>query len=44
MLSDDHEFAPTVAELTIDSPAPLQKGPNGMYPQPAPGILRNREF
>ncbi len=44
MLSSDHEFAPMVAQLTMDSPAPLQKNPDGKYPLPAPGILRDREF
>ena len=44
MLNHEHEFAPTVAELTYESPAPLQKQGNGMYPQPQPGLLRDREF
>jgi hypothetical protein len=44
MLNCDHEFAPSVDQLAMDSPAPLQKGPNGLYPVPQPGILRNREF
>ena len=44
MLNCQQEFAPYVDQLTMDSPAPLQKGPNGKYPLPAPGLLRNREF
>ncbi|AGA30993.1 Gfo/Idh/MocA family protein [Singulisphaera acidiphila] len=44
MLNCEHEFAPYVDQLTVDSPAPLQKGPNGLYPMPQPGIVRNREF
>lgn len=44
MLNDNHEFAPTVAELCADSPAPLQADPDGTYPQPEPGRKRRREF
>lgn len=44
MLNDDHEFAPYVDQLAMDSPAPLQKGPNGLYPTPAPGLIGKREF
>jgi len=36
----EHEFAPDVDKLTMDSPAPLQAGPNGKYPVPQPGIIR----
>ena len=44
MLNCPHEFAPDVAHLAMDSPAPLQKLPNGLYPVPAPGVNRDREF
>lgn len=44
MLNCEHEFAPTLDQLTSDSPAPLQKGANGLYPVPQPGIVRDREF
>jgi len=44
ILQSDHEFAPTVDRLTNDSPAPLQAGPDGKYPIPAPGITTKREF
>ncbi|WP_406693892.1 Gfo/Idh/MocA family oxidoreductase [Singulisphaera sp. Ch08] len=44
MLNCEHEFAPYVDQLTMDSPAPLQKGANGLYAVPQPGIVRNREF
>jgi len=37
ILNCDHEFAPGVAELTFDSPAPLLPGPDGRYPVPMPG-------
>ncbi len=45
MLNHPHEFAPYVDELTEDSPAPLQMAAGAtIYPQPEPGILRDREF
>lgn len=44
MLQCDHEFAPGLDQLTMDSPAPLQAGPDGKYPIPQPGILVDREF
>ncbi len=44
MLNHDHEFAPELESLTYDSPAPLQKLGNGSYPQPEPGLLKDREF
>ena len=45
MLNCSHEFAPTVASLTIDGPAPLQVDPKlGHYPWPQPGITVDREF
>jgi hypothetical protein len=44
ILNCEHEFAPCVGHLTADSPAPLQKLPNGKYPVPMPGITRDREF
>jgi predicted dehydrogenase len=37
MLNCEHEFAPDVDKLTMDSPAPLRVGPDGKYPQPQPG-------
>ncbi len=43
-LNHTHEFAPDVDKLTMDSPAPLQVGPNGKYPVPQPGINREREY
>ena len=44
MLNDDEEFAPDVDKLTMDSPAPLRAGADGLYPTPQPGILKNREY
>ena len=44
MLNCDHEFAPDVDKLTMDSPAPLLAGPDGKYPVPQPGIVTKREY
>ena len=43
MLNDEHEFAPGVDQLTMDSPAPVQMGADGLYPIPQPGRLKDRE-
>jgi predicted dehydrogenase len=44
ILNCEHEFAPDVDKLTMDSPAPLQAGPDGKYPVPQPGKLKDREY
>jgi predicted dehydrogenase len=44
ILNTDHEMAPTVADLTFDSDAPIMAGPDGKYPIPLPGISRDREY
>ncbi|MCX7887330.1 MAG: Gfo/Idh/MocA family oxidoreductase, partial [Verrucomicrobiae bacterium] len=44
MLNHDHEFAPDVDKLTMDSPAPLQADADGKYPVPMPGITTKREY
>ncbi len=44
MLNCEHEFAPDVGKLTMDSAAPLQAGPDGKYPVPQPGIIKQREY
>jgi predicted dehydrogenase len=43
-LNAEHEYAPDADKLTIDSPAPLQAGPDGRYPIPQPGVVTKREF
>jgi predicted dehydrogenase len=43
MFNCEHEFAPDVDKLTMDSPAPLQLAANGKYPVPEPGKTK-REF
>jgi predicted dehydrogenase len=44
MLNCGHEFAPGLDQLTADSPAPLQASPDGKYPVPQPGIIKDREY
>jgi hypothetical protein len=44
VLNCEQEFAPDVDKLTMSSPAPLQAGPDGKYPVPQPGILKQREY
>ncbi len=45
MLACSHEFAPTVDQLVIDGPAPLQvDAKTGHYPWPEPGIKVDREY
>jgi hypothetical protein len=44
MLNSKEEYAPGVDKLTMESPAPLQAGPDGKYPVPQPGIVRDREY
>jgi predicted dehydrogenase len=43
-LAHEHEFAPEVDKLTLNSQAPLRADDNGLYPVPMPGILTDREF
>jgi predicted dehydrogenase len=44
MFNCEHEFAPDVDKLIMDSPAPLQMGKDGKYPVPEPGIKTKREY
>jgi len=44
VLNCGHEFAPEVDKLTMASTAPLRPGPDGKYPIPQPGILKDREY
>jgi len=44
MLNCEHEFAPDVDKLTMDSPGPVRLKDDGTYPQPQPGILKDREY
>jgi len=40
----DHEFAPGLDQLAMNSPAPLKSGPDGKYPVPMPGITKQHEY
>ncbi len=44
MLNCEHEMAPGLDKLTMDSPAPLVADAKGRYPVPQPGIVTNREY
>ncbi len=44
ILNSDHEFAPGLDKITLESPAPLQANADGKYPVPMPGITRKREY
>ncbi|HUG89991.1 MAG TPA: Gfo/Idh/MocA family oxidoreductase, partial [Planctomycetaceae bacterium] len=44
MLHCDHEFAPEVDALTMDSAAPVTVNENGKYPVPMPGLQTKREY
>ena len=44
LLNSEQVYAPDVAKFTMDSPAPVQARPDGKYPVPQPGILRDREY
>jgi predicted dehydrogenase len=41
---NDHEFAPNVADLTLDGESPLKADASGRYPIPLPGINKTREY
>ncbi|TWT63897.1 Gfo/Idh/MocA family protein [Rubinisphaera italica] len=44
MLEHDHEFAPQVAELTLEGDAPVMMNEKGLYPIPMPGLKTKREY
>lgn len=44
VLNCEHEFARHADKLTMDSPPPLQPGPDGTYPVPEPGVKKDREY
>jgi predicted dehydrogenase len=44
ILNHEHEFAPDVDKLTMESAAPLQQLPDGKYPMPQPGTKTKREY
>ena len=44
ILNCQHELAPTVNQLAMDSPAPVQADADGKYPVPQPGIVTKQEY
>ena len=44
MLNCDHQFAPGVENLTLESESPLPSKADGTYPIPEPGKNKNREY
>jgi predicted dehydrogenase len=44
MMNCQHEFAPGIDKLTLDSASPLPTMPNGKYPVPMPGLVKDREY
>ncbi|WP_372720181.1 Gfo/Idh/MocA family protein [Novipirellula sp.] len=43
-MSHDHEFAPNIADLTLDSASPLQANADGHYSIPMPGLVKKQEY
>ena len=44
MMNCEHEFAPDIEKLTMESMSPLQADGEGKYPIPMPGLEKNREY
>ena len=44
MMNCEHEFAPGIDKLTLDSESPLKANKDGKYPIPLPGLVKNREY
>ena len=44
MLNCEHEFAPDLDKLTLESDAPLKADADGKYPVPQPGIVTTKEY
>ena len=40
----EHEFAPDIAKMTMDSDAPVMANAEGKYPVPMPGLVVDREY
>jgi predicted dehydrogenase len=43
-MKGEHEFAPNLADLTLDGESPLKTLPNGKYSVPLPGIVKDQEY
>lgn len=44
MLNCEHEFAPEIEKLTLESESPLKADEEGRYPIPLPGLEKTREY
>jgi hypothetical protein len=44
ILNCPHELAPDVDKFTTGYPAPIRPNAEGQYPQPQPGIIKDREY
>ena len=44
MMNCEHEFAPDIEKLTMESMSPLQADEEGRYPIPMPGLEKTREY
>lgn len=44
LMECEHEFAPDVDKLTLESEAPIKADANGKYSVPMPGLVTNREY
>jgi predicted dehydrogenase len=44
MMNHDHEFAPEIEKLTLESESPLKADETGRYPIPLPGLEKSREY
>lgn len=44
MLNHEHEYAPGLENWTLDSAPPVRSGPDGRYPIPMPGVVKDREY
>ncbi len=44
MLNCEHEFAPNLAQLTLDGPSPLKADASGRYKVPLPGLVTETEY
>ncbi len=44
MFNCEHEFAPGLESLTMESAAPIQADADGKYPIPQPGLITDREY
>ncbi|WP_153557059.1 Gfo/Idh/MocA family oxidoreductase [Roseimaritima sediminicola] len=43
-MKHDHEFAPEIESLTLDSESPLKANADGKYPVPMPGLVKKQEY